>query len=513
MTIDEHVPVLITGGGIAGLSAALFLTRLGVRPVLVERHPSTSILPQARAFNPRSMEIYRSCGLEADITARTSVIAELPEMMAAETLAGRELYRVDLLAQVRPPRGLSPVDWGLVDQDDLERIVRARAERDGADIRFHTELVDLEPGGDGVTAVIEDLGTGRRRTLRADYLVAADGNRSFVRNRLGIAADGPGVLSRPVGFAFEADLSHVLRGRRFLLAYLSEPAEGTTLIPLKEVGRWALAVPYPPDSEVKAEEFTEERLTELARTAIGDPDLRISVVPPVPGWERKVSTTLIGGWVAERYRAGRVLLVGDSAHVVPPAGSYGANTGIQDAHNLAWKLAAVVRGWAGEALLDTYEAERRPVARLTLEQSMKRQHSRYSGSGDEGVTVDEMSMIFGYRYDRDLVEDPRHPSGDPGTRAPHLWLDGERRSVLDEFGPWFTLLTDAGEGAWSAAAGRLGVEIDVLPIGGDRWREVYRVEAGGAVLVRPDGFIAWKAPRAAEESLGAAVAAALHRVT
>lgn len=513
---DRQAPVIIVGGGVTGLSAALFLARLGVPPVLVERHPSTAIMPQARAFNPRSMEIYRALGLEAEIRARVSMLATLPEMIGADTLTGAERFRVDLLDQVRPPASLSPTDWGMIDQDELERILRASAERSGADVRFGTELVSVDSDRDGVQAVVRELDSGAEHRILADYLVAADGHRANIRQRLGIGADGPGVLIEGVNFIFDADLGAAMRGRRFLLAYLDRPVPGTTLVPMREPGRWMLAVPYHPEIGERLADVTEQRCAELARLAVGDPDLKVTLVPPVPGWSRTIADVRIGGWVAHRFRAGRIFLAGDAAHVVPPTGSYGANTGIADAHNLAWKLAAVVKGKASPALLDTYEPERRPVAEVTLETAMRHLQGRHQGTDEDVTSVDDLTMIFGYRYDSPAVlaeapapqppvEDPRHPTGRPGLRAPHVWLEraGTRMSTLDLCTGAFTLLVGPAGGEWVAAApvaaASLGIELAVALIGvelhdpDEQFLAAYGITKTGASLVRPDGFVAWRA--------------------
>jgi putative polyketide hydroxylase len=531
---NHETPVLIVGGGITGLSTALFLARLGVRPVLVERHPSTALVPQARAFNPRSMEIYRALGLAEAIRDRTSILTDMPDMIGAETLAGQEHFRFDVLAQARPPASLSPADWEMIDQDELERIVRARAEDSGADVRFGTELVAMNAGADGVTAVVRDRETGMRQRIHAGYVVAADGHRAGVREQLGVGADGPGVLLQVANFVFDADLGAALQGRRFLLAYLDRPTKGSTLIPLREFGRWALAVPYRPELGESLDDFTQRRCVELARQAVGLPDLDVRLVPSMPGSDRIVTTTTIGGWVARRYRAGRVFFAGDAAHVVPPSGSYGANTGIADAHNLAWKLAAVLEDGAGDELLDTYEDERRPVARLTLESAMQLLHDRHEGAGDNAKT-DDLAMIFGYRYASSAVldgtagagrpvEDPRVPSGEPGLRAPHVRLEqgGAGLSTLDLFTGVFTVLAGPAGVGWvaaaKAAAASLGLELNVHRVGfefddpDDRWAAAYGVTASGAVLVRPDGFVAWRAgelPRHPEQDLRSALARVL----
>ncbi|GAB2729028.1 FAD-dependent oxidoreductase [Nocardia thraciensis] len=514
-TVDTRV--LIVGGGITGLTTALLLARAGIRPVLVERHPATALHPQARAFNPRTMEIYRSLGLERQIRDRTSILADLPEMIGVDTLAGAEHFRVDVLAQVRPPAALSPTDWAMIDQDELERIVRAAAEYHGADIRFGTALIAVDPAADGVTATVRDLRGDTAYRIRADYLVAADGNRAGVRARLGVGADGPGELVRVANFLCDADLSTALRGRHFLLAYFDRPTTGTVLVPGREPGRWAFGVPFSPETGESAEDFTEQRCIELARTAIGDPDLELTFVPATPGSDQTVTTTRIGGWVARRYRAGRIFFVGDAAHVVPPTGSFGASTGIADAHNLAWKLAAVLDGRAGNALLDSYEDERRPVALVTLDQAMQRLRGRHHGSGDAAASIDDLTMIFGYRYRSEAVraadvasaepvEDPRAASGRPGLRAPHVRLrrGGSELSTIDLFHDAFTLLTGPDGGDWAAATEKvsatLGLDLRVLRIGTDledvdgRFHAAYGITESGTSLVRPDGFTAWRSP-------------------
>ncbi|GAA5058208.1 FAD-dependent oxidoreductase [Nocardia callitridis] len=584
--------VLIVGGGITGLSTALFLARAGIRTTLVERHPATALQPQARAFNPRTMEIYRALGLEQAIRDRTSILADFPEMIGAETLAGAERFRVDILSQVRPPASLSPTDWTMIDQDELERVVCAEAEKFGADIRFATELVAFDNSTDGVVARLRDVGgggssdggagagEGRDRgengsgefSIHADYLVAADGNRAGIRTRLGVEAQGPGELLHAAAFVFDADLTGALRERRFLLGYLDQPITGTALVPGREFGRWSLGIPFGEESGTSLDDFTEQRCVELTRRAIGDPTLEVRLVPLMRGSDQKVAGTRIGAWVADRYRDERVFFVGDAAHVFPPTGSFGANTGIADAHNLAWKLAAVLKGQAGEALLNTYEPERRPVALVTLDQAMQRLHGRHHAAGDTEATIDDLTMILGYRYrstavigehddtgehgnttklgelnatsqlndtdklgntgehsdtgapdnhteprdHADPVEDPRHPSGRPGSRAPHLWLrrggaelSTTELSTTDLFDGAFVLLVGPDGTQWAAAAETSatasGIELHVHRIGADyddvehRFLCAYGLADTGAALVRPDGFLAWRAPIAPPE--------------
>jgi putative polyketide hydroxylase len=290
-----------------------------------------------------------------------------------------------------------------------------------------------------------------------------------------------------------------------------------------EVGlRWVFGTGYSPRYGESIADYPAERVIELVREAAGLPEVAVSLRPQIPGTDLTTLGFAIGAQVAQRYREGRIFLVGDAAHLVPPTGGLGANTGIQDAHNLAWKLAAVARGEGGSALLDTYHDERRPVGLLTMEQALARWGSRV-GEGTDGETVpllDFAAVAFGYRYRSAAVlgapEDGRAAfptaelTGQPGTRAPHVWLarDGQRVSTIDLFGCRFVLLTGTNGGAWVEAAQSItGAAVDAYRIGHDEdlvdvdrpWAEAYGVRDGGAVLVRPDGFVAWRCADVADD--------------
>ncbi|MFE0026730.1 FAD-dependent oxidoreductase [Amycolatopsis sp. NPDC059021] len=515
---DHRTSVLIVGGGVSGLSTALFLARQGIRSTLVERHPTESIMPKARAFNPRTMEIYRGYGLEEEIRERRSYLADFPEMIGADTLNGEERFRVDLAAHVESPAGVSPTDWAAIDQDELERLLRVRASEAGADIRFGTRMLSFDAGADGVSAVVRELDGEAEYRIDASYLVAADGHRAGIRETLGIGAD---TLLPPVRgsyIVFEADLTEAVRDRRFILAYLDQPVPGTVLVPVGP-GRWTTGFAYGPAIGERPEDFTEERCAELTRQAIGLSDVDITLLPPVPGRPEKVAHSAAGGGavVAHRFREGRVFLVGDAVHVVPPTGSYGASTGIADAHNLAWKLASVLKGHAGAGLLDSYEAERRPVARITLDHAMNVLRARTSGGAEGNQALDDITMIFGYRYTSSAihaedssaatsVQDPRTATGEPGLRAPHVWLEhnGNRFSTTELCtDSWSLLVGPDGEG-WEEAAKTvavdLGIDLRVYRIGAElrdpeqRFLAAYGLTATGASLIRPDGFVAWREP-------------------
>ncbi|MFJ4279533.1 FAD-dependent monooxygenase [Streptomyces massasporeus] len=508
---QEKVPVLIVGGGLTGLSAAVFLAHHGVRATLVERHPSTSVHPKARAINPRTMELYRAVGMEERVRAGRSPISGNTDLVHVETLAGNERVRMPN-ASIEDISRISPTQWTLIDQNQLEPILRKRAEEAGVDLRFHTRLDAVAEDSDGVTATLTDVGTGDTSQLRAEYVVAADGSRSPLRELLGIGAHGRGTLTNLVSFFFDADLTEALRGRKIIAAYVNNPAVRGTIIPLDNDRKWVINVSFFPEKGQSAEDFTEERCVELVRAAVGVPDLPLTIESvDMPAWD-------ISARVADTFTAGRFLVAGDAAHVMPPTGAFGASTGIQDAYNLAWKLALVLEGKAGQNLPATYDSERRPVAEETVRQAMLRFAVR-EGKQFQDVAedlVDETTMTFGYAYPAGafvgedpqlwtVTENPDKPSGRPGTRAPHVTVEGAHGpfSTVDLFPVGFTLLTAGASGPWAdaARAGRdLGLVMTVRGIGegGDyadvegTFTERYGIAPGGAVLVRPDGFVAWR---------------------
>ncbi|MEV6883993.1 FAD-dependent monooxygenase [Streptomyces sp. NPDC051135] len=355
----HRVPVLVVGGSLVGLSTSLFLGRLGVRHTLVERHAGTSIHPRGRGNNVRTMELFRVAGAEPDIRRAAATLADNHGILQAPTLAGDAGEW--LFKQIDPGNGLarfSPSSWCLCSQNDLEPELLTHAAGLGGDLRFGTEMLSFEADNDGVTAIVKSRETGEHTTIRADYLVAADGPRSPVREQLGIGQSGPGDLFHNVSITFRSRrLADVVGDRRFIVCYLTDENADGALLPVDNRENWVFHAPWHPEQGETVEDFTDERCAAHIRRAIGDPDLDVEITGKAP-WHAAQR-------VARSYRSGRVLLAGDSAHEMSPTGAFGSNTGIQDAHNLAWKLAAVLEGWAGEALLDTYDMERRPVAEAT----------------------------------------------------------------------------------------------------------------------------------------------------
>ncbi|WP_369193380.1 FAD-dependent oxidoreductase [Streptomyces djakartensis] len=515
------VPVLIVGGSLVGLSASLFLGRLGVPHLLVERHAGTSIHPRGRGNNVRTMELFRVAGVERAIKDAAATLAVNHGILQTPTLvgdAGEWLFR-----DIDPGGGLarfSPSGWCLCSQNDLEPVLLDHARAHGGDLRFSTELMSFESDTDGVTALVKNRETGEHTTIRADYLVAADGPRSPVREQLGITQSGPGDLFHNVSLTFRSRrLADVVGDRHFIVCYLTDPEADGALLPVDNRENWVFHAPWHPEQGQSLDEFTDEMCSDHIRRAVGVDDLDVEITGKAP-WHAAQR-------VARSYRSGRVFLAGDSAHEMSPTGAFGSNTGIQDAHNLAWKLAAVLGGWAREELLDTYDAERRPVAEATSARAAARsaEHSHPGfapppAAGGGGPQRGILNVALGYRYAQGAVvgADPEAPvvpegldlTGAPGTRAPHLWVrrGDDRISTLDLYERSLVLLSDAAvPNGWHEAALRLagelsaplesyrvgsGARADLIPEDSADWTERHGTGPGGAVLVRPDGFVAWR---------------------
>jgi hypothetical protein len=332
-------------------------------------------------------------------------------------------------------------------------------------------------------------------------------------------------LYRSVNLLLNVDLTPWVKDRPAAIYLIQQPDLRATIMTINGVNRWGFLINLPLDASF--DPYTPERCAQVVRAAVGVPDLDVKILGIDP-W-------VAAAEVAERYRAGRVFLAGDAAHHMPPTGGFGLNTGVQDAHNLAWKLAAVLNGWAGPGLLDTYEAERRPYGKFVTEQCLETAISMGRGPQPPGAASaparlarpefhNELGMIFGACYDSTAVipdgtslPPVANPVADyapcarPGARAPHVRLarDGRRTSTHDLVDLRFTLLAGARGRQWRdaarSAAASLRVPLDALTVGPDadiedpesQWMGASGMEADGAVLVRPDGHVAWRSPSAA----------------
>ena len=517
---DHEVPILIAGGSLVGMSTAMLLAHHGVPSLTVEHHRGTAIHPRAAMISQRTMEVLRTVGLESIVREQSET--QFPQdgaIMAVETLAGKELawFIPNINEGVRD---VSPTIRLFITQKLLEPLMQHRAFELGADLRFSTELVSFEQDSTGVSAVIRHRDTGVTETVRARYLIAADGARSSIRERLGIRMLGRGVRSNSITIYFRAPVGPLLRDRNLSVIMVNNSTLRGFFRIEKPFDSGFLVVnttgdPANPNTDLW-DGLDDERCIEYLRAALGDDDIPLRI-DSVMKWNTRAD-------VAEHLQQGRVFLAGDSAHVMPPYGGFGGNTGVQDAHNLAWKLALVVKGEASPTLLDTYEQERRPVGAFTAEQAYMRyvtREAKYLITADLPPLENDLNIELGYRYHSSAVipdpgddgrahENPRESKGKPGSRAPHLWLE-PNVSTLDLFGRNFVLLTGADGAAWQKAA--RSQSIDVRQIAHPDFCDAYGISPQGSVLARPDGFVAWRArsaDAAPAATLARAMAAILH---
>lgn len=558
---NVEIPVLIVGGGPVGLCASILASYNGISSVLVEKHQTTSFYPKARVLNARTMEIFRQCGIEEDVRR-----AALPPEMSsyavwAKTLAdGEELERRKVIAGAPDTSYdlLTPSPGCTSSQEVLEQILlraaRARFSNRLAHIKFESELTELKQDATGVSATVLDHKLREEKRLRTQFVVAADGAHSRVRELLGIKMIGSEDLAPSINILFRADLTPWVKGRSINACMIKNSEVSGTLFSLPQRDLWSFHSPYALAPDERLEEiYTQERCKEIVRKAVGVRELSVDVIR-------------VGAWTsaaryAERFADGRIFLVGDAAHEMPPAGGFGLNVGIQGIHNLMWKLAAVIKGFAGFHIVETYRSEREPVGRWLVEQSLlnlaskrairKSELNEKEGRQGTGIGTDsevglsekevigsgrseylnELGMIFGAMYESGaLVPDgtppPRvanpvteyKPTARPGCRAPHMWLSqlGTRISTLDLLGP-FLLLLAGKEGKPWCLAGREISEASNIPlrahlIGSSddlsdeeyspMWSQAFAVEEGGVVLIRPDGYVAWRSQTLVKDPRG-----------
>jgi 2-polyprenyl-6-methoxyphenol hydroxylase-like FAD-dependent oxidoreductase len=502
--MTEETQVLIVGGSLIGLTASVLLGHHGVPHMLIERHRGTAIHPRAASFHQRTMEIFRSAGLQAAVEqAAEREFVQDGAIMSVDALSGRELawfYR----SVNEGVENLSPARRLFITQIGLEPVLRARAEELGASLRYATEMTDFTQDEESVVATIRARDGGGERRVRARYMIAADGAHSPIRNALDIPMAGRGEFAQCVTIYFKADVRALLRGRNLSVVYVNQPG-------LLAFFRFAitgdagfLAVFSASDQNGRRHSQSEadlssDRCAALVRTALGVDDGYPVVIEDVQPWNATAGT-------AKSFRHGNVFLAGDAAHLMPPTGGFGGNTGVADAHNLAWKLAMVLDGRAERALLDSYDAERRPIAALTVEQAYRRYVERVDPtlkSNDLAESLADTAIELGSVYSSNAVisefgdvaatEAPERPSGRPGARLPHLWIDdgGGRRSTLDLAGKGFVLLAGADGGEWVDASRQAGA-LSAHRIQEQDFMRAVNIDEQGALLIRPDGVIGWR---------------------
>ncbi|MGG0188300.1 FAD-dependent monooxygenase [Bacillus rhizoplanae] len=532
MIQEMRTPILIVGGGLVGLSMALFLSHHQVPYLLIERHRGTSIHPRARGLSVRAMELLRQVGIEEEIRKAGRTMANNLGFLDAKTLAqadfaqgldGGKAQQVYKIITQENLDQLSPTNTCKCTQDKIEPVILAATHKQGGTVRFHTELLSFEQDEVGVTATVMDRTTGKKDIIYSQYLIATDGAKSPIRQTLDIPMSGRGSMGHQINMLFEADLRDLLHNHRFNICNIQNEYTAGSILTVDNKNRFTYHISYYPEKGETVEEFTPNRCLQLIRHAIGLPQVDVKLLSVLP-WEAAVR-------VANQFQKGRIFLVGDAAHHMPPTGGYGGSTGIQDAHNLAWKLAMVLQGHSDPALLESYDAERQPIAHFTAAQAgliadtgmiagiLKSDYQK-----DNTPTLANSTMIsLAYHYNSPAIiqeETQKVPiehlilDGRPGTRAPHFWMDPESKqnSVLDIFGRRFVLLTSSQGNPWrigiQQVSENLGVSIDSYTIDStndskdplETFVNLYGITEFGAVLVRPDGFIGWRSPSMQENT-------------
>lgn len=498
----NSLPVLVVGGGLAGLTSALLLATQGVKVVLVEKHAGSSPHPRATGFTQRSLEIFRSVGIEDAIKNISKATSQRPRRTKVESLAGpwqeESHWTPPTKGNPSPKPEYSPCQGAGLAQDALEPLLRKYAQERGADIRFNTKLISFSQNDSSVIARLQN-NNGEEYEITAAYMIAADGHRSPVREALQISRKGLGKMKTLRSVLFRANLEKYLEAGISQFE-ITQPDFSAFLTTYRD-NRWVLMF------EDDIERDTETLLT-LIKKAIGRDDIAIDIIT-TGRWE-------LSAFIADTFNKGRIFLAGDAAHTLPPSrGGYGANTGIEDAHNLCWKLAAVINEKASPALLTSYDQERRPIAWLRHDQIFARpDYSHFAHGAQLEKIIDDDAMELGQRYnssaivgaDKDLPPalKPDQWAGQPGTRAPHIWIsrNGEKISTLDLFGKEWVLLTQNPE--WKMAN---ELSLSVLCLNKDFFSEddqafskLFGLSDANAVLIRPDGYIAWRTQSKSEDN-------------
>ena len=514
----ENIPVLVVGGSLVGLSTAMFLANLGVPTMLVEKHAGSSPHPRAIGYTTRTMELFRAVGIADQIPEAPPNFRLI--RVRIESLAGQWFEQSAWTPdeEETAPVEYSPCRGAAIAQDKIEPILRGAAIRFGADVRQNTELISFQQDADGVTAQVRNRSEGTEYAIRCSYLIACDGGASSIREALGIGRKGRGHMRTIRSVLFRAPLEEYLE--RGPAQFEIDQPDFKAFLTTYNDGRWVLMFT---DDVTR----NEGELKQAIIRSIGRSDLDIEIIT-TGHWD-------LGAVVTDRFSSGRIFLAGDSAHAFPPTrGGYGANTGIHAANNLAWKLKAVLTGISDPSLLDTYDAERRPVAWLRHQQIFARPDYKAEANGiAEGEPIiDDVAMELGLLYRSRAILGapdslppalrPDQWAGQPGTRAPHLWLkQGDKRlSTLDLFQRDWVLLTE--DAAWKAAAAEASAELgvgishfivgaDVIPDDPATFRTLFGLGRSGASLIRPDGHVAWRSsdlPRKPSVALTEAIRAA-----
>jgi 2,4-dichlorophenol 6-monooxygenase len=559
--MPQEPEVLVVGAGPFGLTTALALAQLGVRVRVISRTPWVADTPRAHITSQRTMEVFRDLGVEKEAMRVATPWAQMGDALLAISLTGPEIARMPSwgsgFARHGDYRRHSPCDYLDIPQNRLEPVLVDAVGRAGVTITYHTELVAFAADDDGVSATLRSTLTGVEEHVRVAYLVGADGGRSRIAEGIGLPFEGHVGRAGTLYTQVRCDLSKYVEHRPSILHWFVNPELAVGEIGLgmmrcitpwtEWICGWGFLIEDGPP------EFSDEDIIGRIRMLVGVPDIDIEVT--------NRSVWYVNQQYATEYSRGRVFCGGDATHRHPPSSGLGLNTSVQDGHNLAWKLAYVLRGYAGEGLLESYSVERAPVGKqIVLRANQSRHdyaaiHACIDVSGDadpitniitnlnaptergielrqkledalqlketefnaEGVEKNHRYVSSAVLPDPTLGEEVWHndpqthhqPTTRPGAKIPHAWLvgpDGLRRSTLDVVGSGrFTVVSGHAGIAWRAAVERLNLPwLDCLLIGADPqardpyhdWRRQREIHEAGALLVRPDGVVAWRAPHA-----------------
>ena len=520
--------VLIVGSGPAGSAAGLALSTYGVPNVIINKYRWQANTPRAHITNQRTFEVFRDLGVEGEAKALAVGQDWMGNTVFCESLAGEELGRIHTWG-THPARRAdyalaSPCEMGDLPQTLLEPILIGNAAARGSRVRFDTEYLSLEQDADGVTATVRDRLEGRDYQIRAKYMIGADGGRSKVAEDIGLPTEGRMGVGGSMNIVFEADLSRYVAYRPSVLYWVVQPGSdiggiGMGLVRMvRPWNEWLIVWGY--DINEPPPEVTDAEAIQIARNLIGDQEMPIRI--------QSTSLWTVNNMYATRYSSGRVFCMGDAVHRHPPSNGLGSNTSIQDAYNLAWKLALVTQGKADPALLESYDAERAPVGKQIVSRANKsieefgpifealgllntrdaaqmraNMEARKAATPEAAQQREKLRRAIAaktYEFNAHGVEmNQRYVSSAvvsdgtpmpawtrdpelycqattwPGAHLPHVWLqrEGEPVSTLDIGGKGrFTVLTGIGGEAWvdaaRAAAERYGIAVEAFVIGPGR---------------------------------------------
>jgi putative polyketide hydroxylase len=491
--------VIIIGGGPVGLSAAITLARQGIPSTVIEKHPTTTNHPKARGVNGRTMELFRSWGIEEQLKPY-----ELPKetyrFTWIEDFQGKEITQVQATVDYSK---YSPTKQSVIAQDIVEQELFKKAlSIPLITLRFNTEMIDTTQDETQVAVEILNKENNQKEKLTAPYLIAADGANSSLRKKFHVAMDGQDNLGVFCNIYCEMNIDKYNEGRPSVgFMFVRPDLQGTFILAKNGFRQWLVGVRLDERRGLTKETFTDEYCVEYVKKVISDPTVEVRLI-------NKAFWTM-AALIARDYRVGRVFFAGDAAHRLPPTGGFGMNTGIQDVHNLAWKLAMVMKGQAKESLLDTYFTERLQIAQTNTAWSTSNANrfvkiftalamgdleTFEAELKDQSHHINNILFDLGFVYGKDYhIREKFEPTAEVGARAPHCWIvkDGKRISTLDLFDDQFVLVCHPEAREWQEKFSTFPCKI--VTIDEPDFLEKYGIAKTGAVLVRPDGHVAWRA--------------------